>query len=274
MAEDYGYIRLHRQLKEKAFYKDSEKVHLWIHLLMKATHKGREELLGGKPFRCEAGQFTIGRKQLAEETGIDESKCERILTYFEKIEQQIEQRKTTKNRLISILNWSKYQHSEQHFEQQLHNNCTTSEQQVNNNCTTSEQQVNTLQECINVLNVENEKNVKNDKNNNLPFEEIVKYLNLRAGTNYKHTTEKTKTLIKARFKEKFNLEDFKKCIDNMCSAWLNNDKMAQYLRPETLFGTKFESYVNYKTSEGFRSTSEIMLEELRKEKEKEMEVVN
>lgn len=151
MADEYGYIKLYRQLKEKAFYKDSEKVHLWIHLLLKATHKGREEMLGGKPFKCEPGQFTIGRKQLAEETGIDESKVERILTYFEKIEQQIEQQKTTKNRLITILRWNNYQASEQQIEQQ-----------VNNNCTTSEQQVNTLQECKNV------KNVKNDNKKDMP----------------------------------------------------------------------------------------------------------
>ena len=131
-----GWIKLHRKLCEKAFYsKDSEKVHLWVHLLMSANHAGREELLGGKPFFCASGQFTTGRKQLSSETGISESKIERILTYFEKIEQQIEQQKTSTNRLISILNWGQYQQSEQQIEQQVNNDRTTSEQRVNNDRT-------------------------------------------------------------------------------------------------------------------------------------------
>lgn len=101
-----GWIKLYRSLVHKAFYSsDSEKVHLWVHLLLKATHSGREELLGGSPVFCNSGQFTTGRKQLSRETGISESKIERILTYFEKIEQQIEQRKTNTNRLISITKW-------------------------------------------------------------------------------------------------------------------------------------------------------------------------
>ncbi|WP_108823477.1 hypothetical protein [Dysgonomonas sp. Marseille-P4361] len=119
-----GWVKLYRGLTKKAFYNtDSQRVHLWIHLLLKATHTGREEMLGGKPVFCKAGQFTVGRKQLSIETGISESKIERTLTYFEKIERQIEQQKTNTNRLISILNWSEYQSSEQ----QVNNDRTTSE---------------------------------------------------------------------------------------------------------------------------------------------------
>lgn len=127
-----SYIKLMRSVKDKAFYsKDSEKVHLWIHLLLSANWSDNEEMLGGKPIICKAGQFTTGRKQLSIATGINESKIERLLTYFEKTEQQIEQRKTSVNRLISILNWDKYQCSEQRIEQQVNNDRTTSEQRVN-----------------------------------------------------------------------------------------------------------------------------------------------
>jgi hypothetical protein len=127
-----GWLKLHRKIIDKAFYsKDSEKVHLWIHLLLRANHSEYEEMLGGKPIICNSGQFTTGRKQLSNETGISESKIERILTYLEKIEQQIEQQKTTTNRLISIVNWSEYQNTEQRNEQQVNNERTTSEQQVN-----------------------------------------------------------------------------------------------------------------------------------------------
>lgn len=127
-----GFIKIMRELKDKTFYsKDSEKVHLWLHLLLSANWKEKEELLGGKPILCKAGQFTTGRKQLSIQTGINESKIERILTYFEKIEQQIEQQKTNTNRLISILNWDKFQLIEQPIKQRVNNKRTTSEQQVN-----------------------------------------------------------------------------------------------------------------------------------------------
>lgn len=75
--------------------------------------------------------------------------------------------------------------------------------------------------------------------------DIVSYLNEKVGANYKPTTAKTKTLIKARIDEGFSVDDFKRVIDKKTSEWRDTD-MAKYLRPETLFGTKFESYLNQK----------------------------
>lgn len=79
---------------------------------------------------------------------------------------------------------------------------------------------------------------------NIPYKEITEYLNNRTGSSYKHTTKKTKDLIKARFNEGFTLEDFKVVIDKKTVEWINDKDMNKYLRPETLFGTKFESYLN------------------------------
>lgn len=79
---------------------------------------------------------------------------------------------------------------------------------------------------------------------NIPYKEIIDYLNNRTGSNYKHTTKKTKDLIKARFNEGFNIDDFKTVIDKKCVEWINDENMNKYLRPETLFGTKFEGYLN------------------------------
>ena len=77
----------------------------------------------------------------------------------------------------------------------------------------------------------------------LPYQEITEYLNNKTGSSYRHSTKKTKDLIKARFNEGFTLEDFKIVIDKKSVEWMNTD-MQKYLRPETLFGTKFESYLN------------------------------
>lgn len=75
------------------------------------------------------------------------------------------------------------------------------------------------------------------------IKEIISYLNEKAGTKYRASGFKTQRLIKARFNDGFNDEDFKKVIDIKVTEWSSTD-MAKYLRPETLFGTKFESYLN------------------------------
>lgn len=77
----------------------------------------------------------------------------------------------------------------------------------------------------------------------VPYSDIIDHLNKKAVKQYKHTTAKTKTLIQARWNEGFRTDDFKKVIDTKVSDWKDND-MSKYLRPETLFGTKFEGYLN------------------------------
>lgn len=89
-------------------------------------------------------------------------------------------------------------------------------------------------------------------NNDLPqaqenddfCKEVIDHLNAKIGSHYKPTSLKTKKLIKARRDEGFTLEDFKTVIDKKCESWLSDPEMSRYLRPETLFGTKFESYLN------------------------------
>ena len=82
--------------------------------------------------------------------------------------------------------------------------------------------------------------------NNTVNKEIIDYLNLKTGSSYKHTTEATVKIINARLKEGYTLEDFKTVIDKKTKQWLNDEKMSNFLRPLTLFGTKFESYLNEK----------------------------
>lgn len=76
--------------------------------------------------------------------------------------------------------------------------------------------------------------------------EIIDYLNNKASTKFRTSTDKTKKAIHARLSEGYKLVDFKKVIDTKCSKWLKDPKMVDFLRPETLFGTKFESYLNEK----------------------------
>ena len=73
--------------------------------------------------------------------------------------------------------------------------------------------------------------------------EIIDYLNKKTHKKYKTNSKTTKKHINARLNEGYTLSDFKQVIDNRCATWLGTD-MEQYLRPETLFGSKFESYLN------------------------------
>ena len=75
------------------------------------------------------------------------------------------------------------------------------------------------------------------------IKEIVDYLNKKAGMNYKAASKVTQHHIHARLEEGFVLDDFKTVIDKKCGEWIGTD-FAQYLRPVTLFGTKFEAYLN------------------------------
>ena len=71
----------------------------------------------------------------------------------------------------------------------------------------------------------------------------IAYLNQKTGKSFKFV-EKNVNLVKSRLKEGYNLEDFKQVIDLKVSQWLHDANMSKYLRPETLFGTKFEGYLN------------------------------
>lgn len=77
------------------------------------------------------------------------------------------------------------------------------------------------------------------------YKNIIDYLNEQIGTHYRPTNKTTQKHINARLTDGYTLEDFKIVIDKMCAKWKGTD-MEQYLRPETLFGTKFESYLNAK----------------------------
>lgn len=82
-----------------------------------------------------------------------------------------------------------------------------------------------------------------DKEDKEIYVSIVGYLNQKVGTNYRASSKKTKSCIHARLEEGFTLDDFKTVIDKKAKEWIGTE-YEQYLRPETLFGTKFESYLN------------------------------
>ncbi len=78
------------------------------------------------------------------------------------------------------------------------------------------------------------------------YSRVIDELNTKANSKFRASNKKTQKLISARIKDGYCLEDFFRVISNMSEKWLNDPKMQDYLRPETLFGDKFESYLNIK----------------------------
>ena len=112
---------------------------------------------------------------------------------------------------------------------------------------------------------ENESKTHQDVNvKKISLEEIkgiVEYLNIKSNSHYKYSTDKTQTLIKARIKDGFTLDDFKIVIDKKCEEWLGTD-FEKFLRPETLFSNKFEGYLNQKITAKKKTLKDISMSDI------------
>lgn len=157
-----GYISVHRTLMDKSYYNRSQYVHLWLHLLLKANHTGKNRIWNGREIIIKPGQLLTGRIVLSEETGIPQSTIEKILNFFEK-NKQVEQQKNSRNRIITIVSWHKFQ--------KRNNKITSEEQQKDNQGTTKEQPRNTNN------NDNNDNNVNNDNNEIIKASASEKKLN-------------------------------------------------------------------------------------------------
>ena len=115
-------------------------------------------------------------------------------------------------------------------------------------CNTDETKCNTEIDIEKELEKETEIDIEKDKEKEIILDsihKIVDYLNLKIGARYRASSKSTQSHIKARLKEGYTVEDFYTVIDKKYSEWYGTE-MEQYLRPETLFGTKFENYLNSK----------------------------
>ena len=88
---------------------------------------------------------------------------------------------------------------------------------------------------------EQRKDIMSDKSDDVKT--VIDYLNQKNGTAYRASSKKNKSLINARFSEGYSVDDFKKVIDIKTDEWSETD-MAKFIRPETLFGNKFDGYLN------------------------------
>ena len=217
-ANGAGWIKLHRAVKHSSVYQDSERFHIWIHLLLSANHEpATVRLDDGQQVELAAGQFIVSRSSLARATGICESKIERTINRY-KNEQMIEQVSFSKFRIISICNWHEYQSGEQITEA------------ITNRKPDTVKEVRRKKEKYKGVSAE-------------VFQQIAAFLNETTGKNYKATGSALIKGVTARLKEGFGFDDFKRVIEYKAGQWGSDSKMSAFLRPETLFSPKFESYL-------------------------------
>lgn len=229
--DEQGWIKVNRKLLNWEWYKETNTKSLFIHALLRANFDDQKF----QGIIVPRGSFVSSYPNLAAETGLS---VQNIRTALKRLIStgELTVKKYPKFTLFKVENYDMYQ---------TPNSQTNSQLTVNQQAPNS--QLTTIKEIKNVRN----KEIKNiyiapTSNEAEPvIAEIIDYLNKRTGKHFKTNVDKTKRYIKARIKEGFDIEDFKKVIEIKCRTWMGTD-MEKYLRPETLFGTKFEGYLNEK----------------------------
>lgn len=238
-----GWIKLHRSIKDNWLYKEKRtfsKFEAWIDILMNANHTDNKIIFDGQLLEVKRGQLITSEVKLSNKWGWSRKKVRNFLELIEQDQMIIKTIVPNKCTIIEICNYDIYQKKDTTEDTSKDIGITSieeikeqqNEQQENNRGTTKEQLENTN---------------KNDKNNKELYIYIVEYLNEKTGKNFSPKTKSTTAKINARLAEGFTLDDFYKVINIKTSEWLNDADMQKYLRPETLFGNKFESYLNQKT---------------------------
>lgn len=221
-----GWIKLHKSIKEHWLWEDSFVLKAWLDLLLSVNYKQKKILFDGKLMTVEAGQIITSIRKLADRWKCSKEKVSKTLSMFES-DGMITVDKDARRTLLSIVNYAFYQ-----------NDCDNVKDTDKDTAQDTDKDADSPQH----KNIKNNKEIKNIYVDSV--EEIFRYLNDKTGKNYTGRSKAQRDHIIARLKEGYTVDEFKKVIDNKVAAWKGDPKMDQYLRPETLFSTKFETYLN------------------------------
>ena len=129
MKDNQGWVKISRKLLNNPIFQKPDYLTVWLFLLLSANHEETSFIWNNKKQILKKGQLLTGLKVMAKKTGVAQGTVYRILKYLEN-EKQIEQQKTTKFTVITIVNWSKYQGNEKQNEKQIENRLKTNEKQI------------------------------------------------------------------------------------------------------------------------------------------------
>lgn len=237
------YIKLSRKLLEWEWYTDVNTCRLFIHMLLKANWKDGRFQGADVP----RGSFVSSISRLALETGLSEMQVRTALKHL-KATGEVTGCQQAKFTVFTVNNYNKYQ---------ADNRVITEVQQPCNREVTREQQADNTR----VTTIEEKKEVKKgrmeegkkvdhmssctsaDRTPEYPYKAVIDYLNTKMCTSYRASSKDTQKHIRARFQEGYTLDDFVKVIDKKVREWKGTE-FEKFLRPSTLFGPKFENYLN------------------------------
>lgn len=270
-----GWIKLYRELGDKPIWLEStsDQRSVLMALLMMVNYEPNKWEWQGKQYECMPGQVITSLPKIAERSGkgVSIQNVRTALKRFEKLGFLTDE-STNKNRLITIVNWAIYQGSDDEPNRQTNKQLTGNQQAANRQLTAIKN--------IRTKEGKNKevKDIVEQEPDPIPYREIIDYLNQKAGKSFKHSAAGNKKVIKARWNEGYKLDQFKRVVDNKCQDWLNDEKMSQYLQPSTLFGNKFDQYLNQRkgNSNGAPQKSEeaLMMDELSRRRMADMPKVD
>lgn len=213
------------------------------------------------------GCYEISYKSMSDDTGYNKETIIRLLERFDKVHGVIKFSPSTKE--VLILNWYKYNWSKSNkvltgacnvakyiknesfkkyiFDtiESVRNNTLNIPYEYPMETSVSDTDTDSASDTV-INNIDNNKEI---------YINIINYLNNKCNTRYRYNTPNTKKHIKARLNEGYTEQDFYTVISKKADEWLGTEQ-EKYLRPDTLFGTKFESYLNQQISKSTQSNKQ------------------
>lgn len=221
-----GYVKTYRSMLNWEWHDDPFTLSVFFHCLLLANWKNKR--WHGKT--VNRGSFITSFGSLAKTCGVSVNTCRKCCQRLVETG-ELSVISTKRYTMITVRNYEKYQvetgsdmHADMHavVQADMQGDVHHMHNTLHNTLHTTEERKNSKKEEI--IN-------------------IVRFLNEQTGKAYQDTANRTVHLIELRMAEGYTVEDFYRVITNKCRDW-KNTKMEQYLRPSTLFGSKFESYLN------------------------------
>ncbi len=238
-----GYVKIPRGIEATPICDDPYIFRIYMHCLLNANHKDNKY----KDIVIEKGSFITSYRAMSEKLKLDIKTIRKYLNQLEQMKYIVlsSDYMGTKIKVINYDSLAKFEV----WEEVPHQSDKVWEEVPHQSDKVWEEIPRKVWDQVPTNNNDINKNIysraKHD-NYSSEIKIIVEYLNEKTGKKYKPNSKDTRKHITARLREGFTVEDFKTVIDNKVNDWLNDSKMSQYLRPQTLFGNKFEGYLNEK----------------------------
>jgi len=241
-----GWIKAYRQILDHWLWKGERfsRGQAWMDLLLQAAYADYQTRVGNKLVTVKRGQLPVSQRDLARRWKWARNTVWSFLRVTEReqmLRREVSRELSHGYTILTICNYDRYQGSDKEaLSHHLSHERATKEPPLEPHNKKGKKEKNgkdslSLRKGVG--------QTRPDSSLNGFISQAVQYLNEKAGTSYKPTMKSTIRHLTARAKEGFTLEDIKAVVDYKTAVWDRDPKMHEYLRPETLFGPKFESYL-------------------------------